>query len=80
MNRNNLPDYLFEILNDLGGRATIVETCKHFWEKYETELRASDDLFYTWQYDIRWAATELRKTDRMIDASSSERGMWEINK
>lgn len=80
MNRNNLPDYLFEILNDLGGKGTIVETCKRFWDKYEAELRASGDLFYTWQYDIRWAATELRKTDRMIDASSSERGMWELNK
>lgn len=33
---------------------------------------------YTWQYDIRWAATELRKTGFMIEATESPRGIWQL--
>lgn len=45
-------------------------------------------MFYTWNYDIRWAATELRKEGRMKPAYSKEnpgelvdespKGIWEI--
>ena len=52
--------------------------CKYVWEHYSTNLENSGDLFYTWQYDIRWAATELRKTGRMKPAEQSPRGIWEI--
>ena len=56
------------------------------WEKqklkqrahYEEELKHSGDLLYTWQYDIRWAATELRKTGFMIEATESPRGLWQL--
>jgi hypothetical protein len=48
------------------------------WEKYKTDLENSGDLFYSWQYDIRWAATELRKSGRMKAADVSPRGIWEI--
>ena len=56
----------------------FIGICKHFWSKYENELKNSGDLFYTWQYDIRWAATALRKTGRMKDANLSPSGVWEI--
>lgn len=49
-----------------------------FWDHYEEELRRSGDLLYTWQYDIRWAATELRKTGFMIEATESPRGIWQL--
>jgi hypothetical protein len=48
------------------------------WKKHEPELRKSGDLFYTWQYGMRWAATELRKQEIMVLADSSERGKWEL--
>jgi len=78
MTKYDLPNKLFEILRTLGGEATILEVCKTFWGTYENELRNSGDLFYTWQYDIRWAATDLRKNGRMVAAEISSRGVWEL--
>ncbi|HEC32027.1 MAG TPA: hypothetical protein ENI41_06025 [Deltaproteobacteria bacterium] len=68
-NKYDLTDWLVEALRANGKSATIVDVCKYIWDKYEDELRASGDLFYTWQYDFKWAATELRKTGVMKPAS-----------
>ena len=78
MNKNNLPNLLKATLAELGGRGTILQVCKKFWAKNEESLRNSGDLFYTWQYDIRWAATKLRKAGIMKDVSSSDPGVWEL--
>ena len=78
MTRYDLPDILFKSLKDMGGQASIIEVCKYVWEKYKNNLQDSGDLFYSWQYDIRWAATELRKTGRMKPAEISPRGVWEV--
>ncbi|MFX0198017.1 MAG: hypothetical protein ACFFCW_18005 [Candidatus Hodarchaeota archaeon] len=76
--REDLSDWLLNALKANGGSATIVEVCKYVWENYEDELRKSGDLFYTWQYDIRWAATQLRKQDIMRSADASPKGIWEL--
>ena len=73
-----LADWLVDALQANGGRATIVQVCEHVWENHEDELRASGSLFYTWQYDIRWAATKLRKNRVMKPAGSSSRSIWEL--
>lgn len=79
MNRNDLPNILYDTLDQLGGKADIVSVCKYIWEHYQIQLEHSGNLFYTWQYDIRWAATELRKLGKMESAKVSSRGIWEIN-
>ncbi len=78
LNRCNLPDVLYAAIQKLGGKTDIITVCKFLWENYHNELEKSGDLFYTWQYDIRWAATELRKMGRMVPAELSPRGIWEI--
>jgi len=87
MNRNNLPDILHRIIKDLGGSATMMDIFKKFWVLHGKDLNEKDDIFYTWNYDIRWAATELRKQGRMKPARSRENmhganasptGIWEI--
>ena len=78
MTKDHLPELLIDCLKELGGEATIVQVCKCFWRHYEDELKHSGDLLYTWQYDIRWAATELRKAGKMIDANESPRGLWQL--
>jgi len=78
MNRLDLPEKLYSTLKSIGGKGTILEICKTFWINHEGELRESGDLFYTWQYDIRWAATELRKSKRMKAAEDSQKGIWEL--
>ncbi len=78
MKKEDLPELLEATISNLGGRGTIVEICKAFWAENEKELRNSGDLFYTWQYDIRWAATSLRKSGVMKDSSLSNTGVWEL--
>ncbi len=77
LTRYDLADILYKSLKALGGSATIVEVCKYVWNNFEAQLQSSGDLFYTWQYDIRWAATTLRKAKRMKDANASPVGVWE---
>ncbi len=78
MNRYDLPDILYSSIKALGGQTDIINVCKYVWEHYKIDLEHSGDLFYTWQYDIRWAATELRKTGRMKATEISPRGIWEV--
>jgi len=63
-NRNDLQEWVYEAVKSNGGTASVVEVAKHIWEQHEDELKASGDLFYTWQYDMRWAADKLRKANR----------------
>jgi len=78
MTKSDLPNELYIILKTLGGRATLLDACKAFWGTHENALRSSGDLFYTWQYDIRWAATNLRKSGKMISAEISPQSIWEL--
>jgi len=73
-----LVEWVAEALRANGGRADVLTLSKAIWEAHEADLRASGDLFYTWQYDIRWAANILRRTGRMKPAEDSERGLWEL--
>lgn len=78
MKKDDLPILLYKTIAQMGGKGTLLEICKEFWKQYEDELRKSGDLFYTWQYDIRWAATTLRKIGRMADTNCCDKGVWEI--
>jgi hypothetical protein len=63
--RHDLQDWIVEALAASGGVAHLLDVSRNVWREHEAELRASGDLFYTWQYDLRWAATKLRKTSRL---------------
>ena len=78
MTREDLPSILYKAIVDMGGKTSIIDICRYVWEKHEAELRQSGNLFFSWQYDIRWAATELRKSKRMVAAKVSPRGIWEV--
>ncbi|HZJ83282.1 MAG TPA: hypothetical protein VFD57_05690 [Clostridia bacterium] len=76
--KEDLGLWILEALRANNGQATLLEICKYVWQNYENELRTSGDLFYTWQYEIRWQATYLRKEGLMKDANLSPKGVWEI--
>ena len=59
--REDLKTWVIEALKAYGGSARIVQICEYIWNKYEAELRESGDLFYVWQYNMRWVGTQLRK-------------------
>ena len=74
----DLQDWVVEALHDLGGSARLVDVVKQIWLKHEMELHSSGDLFFTWQYDMRWAANQLRRKQIMRDADHSPSGIWEL--
>ena len=76
--RDVLLDWVIEALQQRGGSSNVLGVAKSIWAKHEAEIRASGDLFYTWQYDIRWAATKLRKQGRLKDIKDSKPLPWEL--
>ena len=78
MTRKDMPLLVRICLEELGGKGTLVDVCRVLWAHYEDELKASGDVLYTWQYDIRWAATDLRKSGIMKDASDCPKGVWAL--
>ena len=76
--RDELESWLQSALRELGGKARVAEICRKVWEKHEGELRVSGDFFFTWQYDIRWAANRLRRKKIMKPVEISPAGLWEL--
>ena len=59
--------------------ASVVPRSDQTLTEYRNALEATGDVFYTWQYDLRWAAMTLRKQGIMKPADDSPRGVWELN-
>jgi hypothetical protein len=70
---------VIEALEELRGKGTVVQVCKVVWRRHELDLRNSGDLFFTWQYDIRWAAQKLRDGGRLKPMGERRPGRpWEL--
>jgi hypothetical protein len=74
----DLETWIVNALRALGGEAPIARICEHVWRAHEEELRASGDLFFTWQYDIRWAAQRLRDQRVLVPDGQAPRGSWRL--
>lgn len=73
-----LEAWTVEALRELGGSATLVQVCSTVWQRHEQDLRASGDLFFTWQYDIRWAAQTLRHRGILKSVDGKRNVPWEL--
>ena len=67
----DLQEWVLEALRALGGEGHLARVAEHIWLNHEKELRASGDLFFTWQYDMRWAAQNLQNAGRLRKLSRS---------
>lgn len=76
--REDLQNWIVAALKAHAGSASIVQVAQHIWTHHEDELRASGDLFFTWQYDMRWAGMRLRKRKIVQAAEISKRGEWQL--
>lgn len=76
----DLSDWLLESLEARGGEAHHVQIAKDIWERHEDDLRDSGELFYTWQYDLRWAGMKLRKQGTLQPDSRTRRGVWALRR
>ena len=76
--KEDLQEWVMEAIEGLGGGGTVVEVSREVWRRHEEDLREAGDLFYTWQYDIRWAAQALRDGGRLMPADQAPRGVWAL--
>ncbi|MDK4704633.1 hypothetical protein PH562_20435 [Rhizobium sp. CNPSo 4062] len=75
--KGDLQDWVVDALRSNKGSASILYVAQHIWENHEKDL-AGSPLFYSWQYDMRWAATELRKKGLLVAAGDDRRGKWTL--
>jgi hypothetical protein len=78
LDTSTLGDWIVEALNEMNGSARLLEVVKRVWKNHQSEIEDSGDSFFTWQYDIRWAATMLRKQKKLKAAGTSPAGVWEL--
>lgn len=76
--KSALEEWVIEALRAHGGRARPIDVARHVWAHHEVELRDSGDLFYTWQYDLRWAAQKLRDAGRLRAKHGKRSGTWDL--
>lgn len=73
-----MKDWIINYLKFRGGSGWPREVSKYVWENHEEQLRASGDLLYTWQYDIRWAAQKLRNEGILKPVYGRRDLPWEL--
>lgn len=76
--KHDLQDWVQKALKRIGGRGTLTDVAKEIWRAHESDLRSSGDLFFTWQYDMRWAANRLRRSGIMHSVAVSPTGIWAL--
>jgi hypothetical protein len=64
-NREDLKEWVYQAVRENAGQTKLAKVARHIWKRHEEELRKSGDLFYTWQYEMRWAAQKLRNEGRL---------------
>ena len=80
MTRDDLPHLVESALRNLGGAAPIVGVARKIWEQHEDSLRASGDIFFTRQYDMRWAAQKLRDAHKLAYERQNGKPVWRLLK
>ena len=76
--RSDLQQWVIEALQELSEPSRIADICKHIWEHHERDLRTSGDLFYTWQYEMRWAGQQLRNRGALRPVRGRRNQLWEL--
>lgn len=77
--KEDLKEWVVNVLRTYsGGQASLIDVARYIWAEHEADLRASGDLFYKWQYDMRWAALSLRHEGRLVPSDDAPRGYWKL--
>ncbi|ART62282.1 hypothetical protein [Kushneria marisflavi] len=77
--RESMKNWVVEALESMGNKGWPKDVAKYIWDNYETELKESGSLLYTWQYDVRWAAQSLRNSGRLKPVYGRRDLPWELS-
>ncbi len=76
--KHDLKGWVIEALNAHSGTAHHIDVARHIWNHHRADLEASGDLFFSWQYDMRWAADHLRREGKLMPKPKGDRGPWRL--
>ena len=76
--RLDLSDWIIQALQDLGGSAQIRKVKEHIWQYHDREIIDSGNFHFTWQEDIKWAATQLRSKGVLKKAGETSKNIWTL--
>jgi hypothetical protein len=76
--KHDLEPWVLDAVREAGGSCRPIDVAKHVWQHHEDDLRGSGDLFYTWQYDLRWAAQKLRNAGKLRPKNGQRTGTWDL--
>ena len=76
ISRKDIIDLVVDALKSLGGKGTIVQVASKIWETYGAVLEQSGEIFYTWQYDIRWARHKLAADGVLKTKKVQGKSLW----
>lgn len=76
--REDMKNWVIQALKSLGGKGWPKDIAKYIWDHYESDLRRSGGLLYTWQYDVRWAAQSLRNEGTLKPVNGRRDLPWEL--
>ena len=76
--KHDLTEWILMALRSGGGELHHIRVAELVWERHESDLRESGDLFFTWQYDLRWAAQDLRDSGLLQKVSGRSDGIWRL--
>ncbi len=77
--KSDLMTWVVDSLRARGGEAHHIQIARDIWATHENDLRASGDLFFTWQYDLRWAGKRLRDRRVLLPDAETRRGVWALS-
>lgn len=75
-NQNVLKSWIVDALNFYQGQAHHIDVAKWVWRNKRDNLYEMGDLFFVWQYKLRWAATSLRQDNILLPSTESPAGTW----
>ena len=75
--RDLLKGWVLEALEAEGGSAKVPIIAKQIWDNHEADLRVRGDMFYTWQYQMRWAGQVLQQAGKLVK-DDPKRGYWSL--
>ena len=75
--KHDLKDWVLDAVADLQP-TNVVGVSKWIWQRHEHDLRQGGDLFYTWQYDLRWAAQVLRDEGKLAAVDRGRAATWRL--
>jgi len=78
LTRNDLIDWVYEALARAGGELSPLGVAKSIWANHESDLKASGDMFYKWQYEVRWAGQMLQKSGRAKKTRKGNSSIWSL--